>query len=324
MLSANIDFFTSKFEFYQGINYEDVLTSNDSYASRVRYIEYIMSQEEILTILGVEERIELKDICVKNAVERNEKYREQLPMDSVLLLIARIANMDDPAFSEYVNDHEKVQNFIKNGMLVAFTQEEYNDFMSFVLASYNTTDRESTGYIDRSNSFVTVYTPKWSAIQAIAYSDDLITAEKNQIDYEIGLLTSSYNWDSVRVSDRGPTSAYNCHSYAWYSQSANNSYWINQYWTNPSTGNYTNVANLSKYWTDGSYLWITDGNGTSIPSSVPNGSKVFYALGDHSAIKISNTYFISKWGKSGLYIHTPSNAPYNSTLLKFIINLCCF
>ncbi len=123
------------FEFYQGINYEDVLTSNDSYALRVRYIEYIMSQEEILTKLGVEERNELKDICVKNAVERNEKYREQLPMDSVLLLIARIANMDDPAFSEYVNDHEKVQNFIKNGMLVAFTQEEYNDFMSFVLAS---------------------------------------------------------------------------------------------------------------------------------------------------------------------------------------------
>ena len=119
-------------EKYRGIDYEEVVNSQDSYALRMRYIEYIMSQEEILTKLSVDERNELKDICVKNAVERYEKYREQLPLDSVLLLIARISNMDNPAFSDYVKENEKIQSFIIDGMLVSFSEEEFNDFMSFV------------------------------------------------------------------------------------------------------------------------------------------------------------------------------------------------
>ena len=71
------------------------------------------------------------------------------------------------------------------------------------------------------------------------------------------------------------------------------------------------------YWTtDNSYYLLTTDN-WNIPSFVPDGAIVLYANDDHSAVKISATKLISKWGKAGLYEHKPTQAPYDSSLLKF-------
>lgn len=174
------------------------------------------------------------------------------------------------------------------------------------------TNQEITEYLNREGytyTFSSVSTPKNSSVQTMKYSSSNWTSARTQEinEYVEDEIISEYNWTAVKKSE---PASYNCHSYAWYSQSTSNSHWINQFKTNTSTGEYTNTANLSKYWTDGSYSLITSVSNGSIPSSVANGSKVFYVNGDHSAIKYSNTKFRSKWGAAGVYEHSPSQAPY--------------
>lgn len=99
-------------------------------------------------------------------------------------------------------------------------------------------------------------------------------------------------------------SAYNCHSYAWYSQTTTNPYWMND---------------PSKYWKDGSYTLVKGGPATS--------QKMTYltrGLLTHSAIVTtikqgaSQAYYYyadlvtatSKWGAYGLYRHRGDDSPY--------------
>ena len=97
---------------------------------------------------------------------------------------------------------------------------------------------------------------------------------------------------------------YNCHSYAWYSQSTSNSYWIN----NPSV-----------YMTDGSYSKVASGLNTS-SSNVASGDRVFYGTTSspsHSGIftssatgePIATRTVKSKWGECGVFKHSVSNVP---------------
>ena len=84
---------------------------------------------------------------------------------------------------------------------------------------------------------------------------------------------------------------YNCHSFAWYSKSVNNNYWIND---------------PSPYWLDGSY---------EETSGWTSQAKIFYDNGSltlaHSAIATS-TYNVvrSKWGCNAAFTHELYDCPY--------------
>ena len=149
-------------------------------------------------------------------------------------------------------------------------------------------------------TLTTVYTPKGTAVIG-AIIEELVTTDYNELNNY-----TAQNFPSA-TKLREPTNHYNCHSYTWYSQSTSNTVWI-------GVEGYENEQ--EKYWTDGSYVFIAATSG-SIPSSVPNGSKVNYYSDDHSAIKTSSTQFTSKWGAAGLFRLGPSYCPYNSSTLKF-------
>lgn len=152
-----------------------------------------------------------------------------------------------------------------------------------------------------------VLTPNRSIVEALIYPS-MSQNEIRNINAEVERYISENNLNAQKIGD---PARYNCHSYAWHSQAANNKYWINK------TKRGSSEPNLSKYWTDESYYllrMVTDG---SIPSSMPNGCKVYYANGDHSAIKESNTKFVSKWGFAGLYRHSPKDAPYDWSNLSY-------
>lgn len=92
--------------------------------------------------------------------------------------------------------------------------------------------------------------------------------------------------------------AYNCHSFAWYSQSASNNYWIND----PSV-----------YWNDGSYRKI---------SSWKSSAKVYYGYSgyEHSAIALSTEGIVkSKWGNNACFQHKMTDCPYyvSSAYIKY-------
>lgn len=97
------------------------------------------------------------------------------------------------------------------------------------------------------------------------------------------------------VSYRNINPAYNCHSYAWYSTSQYNKYWLNG-------------TNVTSYITDGSYRQV---------SSPQIGDVVLYENGDHSGIYSGNGYVMSKWGVCKLYEHSLTDCPYTTSGITY-------
>mgnify|MGYP005806021353 CR=1 FL=1 len=145
-----------------------------------------------------------------------------------------------------------------------------------------------------------ITTPKGTAVSAIQPKCNHSTSWHDAQDKEI---VNTYN---VTKISRG-TCKYNCHSYAWYSQSTSNTYWIN---------------NPSPYMTDGSYKKMLSGLGAS-SINAKSGDRVFWGTNSspiHSAIirssatgaPLATRFVYSKWGKLGVFRHTVSNSPYNT------------
>lgn len=144
----------------------------------------------------------------------------------------------------------------------------------------------------------TVTTPKGSKVEVENQSSiiDWSAAEKSSLNSQC--LTAYPTATKVRDA----TKKYNCHSYAWYSTSASNYYWM------PDPRPYT---------TDGSYQET---------SSSRNGNKVYWQeeiygtfYPEHSGILADNlksSPYIScnsKWGQLGLYNHPLGDCPYSGT-----------
>lgn len=123
-------------------------------------------------------------------------------------------------------------------------------------------------------TYVTVYTPANNPVEGFTrqeYSSAEITSLNNQ-------YRSAYP-NAILIGDASTT--YNCHSYAWnISAGGTTICWINQ--KNASGG-----ANISKYWSENTYMSTTEANAY----------KIFYYNGDHSATRSSVAgYYESKWG----------------------------
>lgn len=161
------------------------------------------------------------------------------------------------------------------------------------------TSATENGNIELLTSATVVYTPNGSAVNVEKWNnaDDELTAEEKK---SINSQTAKAYPNAIKLAE--PTRKYNCHSYAWYSQSTANIIWMN---------------NPSKYMTDGSYKKVTNKNATVGDRVVyydsTNGS---FTTITHSAIITSKnsqgTSFMlkSKWGQAGLYSHSRDDSPY--------------
>lgn len=142
-----------------------------------------------------------------------------------------------------------------------------------------------------STAYTTVKTPKGTSVRVSVIDTEL--TQKEIEDLIIGFKKAYPNAKYVSA----PTYAYNCHSYAWYSQSTS----TNKYWMDDATA----------YMTDGSYLR---------KDAPQTGYKVFYSDDNHSGIvsALDNGIQVtSKWGKSALYKHAIGDCPYLKTNIKF-------
>lgn len=110
-------------------------------------------------------------------------------------------------------------------------------------------------------------------------------------------ITENYPNAIIRGS---ATAKYNCHSYAWYDNSTDNPYWINQ-------NDRSNVFQLSNYWTNDVY----------VSSDEASANRAFYASGDHSAIILSNGNYLSKWGDYPVMEHSKEYCPYSTQSMQF-------
>ena len=136
--------------------------------------------------------------------------------------------------------------------------------------------------------YSTIYTPLGHMITT------LVNSEMSQD--EINYFTNYYARAFRNAQVVSPASTrYNCHSYAWYSRSTSNPHWIN--------AGKGNKFQLSIYWTDDVYVSCTESQAEI----------VYYANGDHSAVRRSDGKYISKWGLGPVMIHTAAHCPYESS-----------
>jgi len=178
-------------------------------------------------------------------------------------------------------------------------KEKYNDVFNYSITSGLEIIGERVETKSLSYTTTYVYTPNNSAV--LAYYDitpELTSAEKQDyLDY----VENTYPNATVL---RDATQKYNCHSYAWYSTSSSNKYWIDD---------------PSEYWEDGSYDY------TGYRPGANSGNKMFYRYGDHSAIMISYESHLrysgvlckSKWGPGPLMEHKANYCPYNYGYIDF-------
>jgi len=142
---------------------------------------------------------------------------------------------------------------------------------------------------DTEDYWTTVSTPNGSTVWVIATTYELSSAEiANANNY----VATAY---PRAVRETNASRRYNCHSYAWYSQSIYNTAWMN-------------APYQKTYWQDYSYSRVY---------SPYVSSRVNYYYDDHSAIVAGSGVFRSKWGQLPRMLHAPSYSPYNASYFEY-------
>ena len=145
----------------------------------------------------------------------------------------------------------------------------------------------------------TVYTPNGSAVEAKIDKRTMSERDKANCNKKGDDKVPQ----ATRIADS--TNRYNCHSYAWYQQSTDNPYWIDD---------------PSAYYTDGSYIQVStphindricyfNKSGENIHSGIIIDAYSGYSngiCGNSDLVKV-----ISKWGTWGLYEHRGDQCPYS-------------
>ena len=197
-----------------------------------------------------------------------------------LIASGSIKGFDNPSISKKLI--AIVDNKVKERCLDA---ETFSDFSILPLNAIK--NSFSSTQMQRSSTYI--YTYFGQALGVEMYSE-FSQSEIENINYDF--ILHYPNAEFIGPASR----TYNCHSYAWYNQSTNNHYWLNSLTQN-------NTFQLQRYWTDDYYYATTESDA----------EKVFYSSGDHSAIPLSTTSYISKWGQGPLMKHSPTYCPYISS-----------
>lgn len=116
-------------ELYRKVDLNDVVKSGDTYALRMRFMEYIIAQQSILEKMNKDVRSELFNECMERLQIKFEKYPDTFAADSTLLIMGRIAQLDNEGFAVYAEKNEKIQVFLKDAALPEMSEEELTDLL---------------------------------------------------------------------------------------------------------------------------------------------------------------------------------------------------
>jgi len=96
------------------------------------------------------------------------------------------------------------------------------------------------------------------------------------------------------------SNTYNCHAYAYHVSEGGNKVWI----SNAGNNDFCDAPlldNIDQYWEDGCIIQVTNES---------DAEKVHYYRGDHSAIRLSDGMYNSKWGNYPLIKHAATSVDY--------------
>ena len=239
-----------------------------------------------------------------------DSQAETLESSKVVQRVVRLSNLESLLAQECFlqkMDHDQLETLkevVAEKYFVKCSSSEYGGFDAtfykligneeFFVNSAGVNVLDSKGY---------VYTPNGSEVAV-----DFITRELSA-DAKIEMN----NRYAVEYPDatllRSATCKYNCHSYAWYSQSSSNNVWMND---------------PSAYWNDNSYTYRMIPNAGYKMVWYRNGhSGIVESVSDYIGPPSSAAFFapfvtvVSKWGEYGLYRHSGDNSPYSIAQVSF-------
>lgn len=247
-------------------------------------------------------------LCDSNS-SNNVSYNEFVAPSALEILAAQpeiINNTDNETFAAINNAiYEKCS---------AKSDEVYGATKSLYYSILSEIDETNSDYYfyDRISNALAVDTASYAVVSSSDFNWNYTVKTPKNSSVTVGKLKSGKELTSSEITQgknyvssnypgatyiATPTKKYNCHSYAWYSQSTSNNYWMND---------------PSKYMSDSSYK--KDG--------IKVGNIIYYT-GEHSGVvsnvKVGYTgcYVKSKWGMYGLYNHFYNQCPYSTSNLTF-------
>ncbi len=284
---------------------EELVSRNDMIDGICKYMEHI-SDREITEDLRMNFGIKC-DYCIflldygrsKSMNISNETA------ERIIDIYTSIKNMtDDGTVSEGIIKIEYLRD-----MGEAFYLKDNNKIQTQIEESYALIYADVSTAIKKVGSGV-ISTPKGTKMTLMKYE----FVNPGAVSYIDEQMAKAYP-NATRL--RSASANYNCHSYAWYSSSAGNKYWMEP-------------EDAMLYISDGSYTMVTSAAG------IMTGTKVQYIdMSEsppfiHSAVVYSrnsiNFSFLikgigltvnSKWGRAGLYRHSGSYSPYEADALYF-------
>ena len=147
-----------------------------------------------------------------------------------------------------------------------------------------------------------VYTPNGSPVLVYKWTNSDGDFNTTQIGIINNDMATAYP-NATKLLD--PTIKYNCHSYAWYSQSSSNVRWMSDPSLYMTDGSYSQVTKLNTSVGDRLvYYYPIDSGYTGISHS-----SIIYSYTDYPRSR--RTFVVtSKWGQAGLYRHSVGDDPY--------------
>jgi hypothetical protein len=258
-------------------------------ARNLANIELLLAQPEILASM---DNSLLDELLLETLVKREQKLKRSevygfAGLESTAFTAIRALERAQPGPTARNKGSQNMNAFLETGgpASIEILDSVFARTEKAVLGSSHLALSKRSGLTK--DYYSTVYTPKGSAVTVITMTYELSLAD----------IAACNSWvetnypNAIRLTNC--SRRYNCHSYAWYSQSASNTVWMN------TPGDDT-------YWQDGSY----------ISASITGGQKVSYASDDHSAIAISSSVYESKWGSLPVMRHAPCDSPYNCSTLN--------
>lgn len=249
--------------------------------------------QEIITDQGVLEDYLLDD-SIRSYIEQDEENLVQnVFFETVLTRENVVDKLTDGELTSLVNEvEEKVAEKESSEVYSAYTYLFYE-----MAEQAGTIDDLDVSSIVARDTSATIKTPNGSSVAVVKRT------------YSASESASAYNYTVTNYPNAtvvsGATTNYNCHSYAWYSQSTSNVYWMND---------------PGKYMSDGSYTQV----GTSPTATSQKVCYTQYPLVNpyiHSGIVYSisgsTVKLTSKWGAGPLVRHNVSYSPYGGTPIYF-------
>ena len=228
----------------------------------------------------------IQDESLMNEVEKDiKKYAQVNFLEAVItsrIFIDKCSEKDISKLQEIAYEVRKEKRETE------FYKDLNNEF--YKLSIDNKTASELGISAVRGNT-ATVKTPKGSAVTVI------IDKYKGDSWSDLQTTIHKKRWPLTKVISKADN-RYNCHSYAWYSQSTTNKYWMN---------------NPIKYMTDGSYRKCSgNAKGNKVTWVFYNGPAIDSV--EHSGIvkevKGKVVTVESKWGQGPLVSHNLKDSPY--------------